>query len=405
MRLLYVSHYFPPEMGAPAVRVSQLSRHFHDLGHDVRVLTGFPHHPGGRIYPGYRSRFWKGWETDQYHGVPVYRTWLYPAPNRGRIRRSIDYGSFLLSATLRGCLLGFRPEVVIGTSPQLLCALAASWIARRCGARFVFEVRDLWPESLVAVEASTEQSLLYRGLGRVANSLYEEAWKIVVVTDEFERRLMARGIPGSRIAVVKNAVDSDQFHPGVAPAARAELAGKFVVSYIGTLGLAHSVSTILEAAGLLRERRDIHFLIIGNGAQRDLLVRRRQEQRLDNVTILDQQPWETIPSYLTLSGASIVHLNRSPLFETVLPSKMFEVMAAGRPVILGVRGEAARLLEQAQAGIACEPESPPDLARAVTRLAADPELRRRLGESGRDYVLRHASYQQRAAEYLEVLHG
>jgi glycosyltransferase involved in cell wall biosynthesis len=169
--------------------------------------------------------------------------------------------------------------------------------------------------------------------------------------------------------------------------------------------MAHSVSTFLEAAGLLRERRDIHFLIVGNGAERDRLLRIWRDQHLDNVTILDQQPWEAIPSYLTLSAASLVHLSRSPLFETVLPSKMFEIMAAGRPVILGVRGEAEQLLRQADAGIACEPQSPPDLVRAILQLAADPALCRRLGENGRDYVLHHASYRQRAAEYLEVLHG
>jgi len=398
-----VSQYFPPEMGAPAVRVSQLSRLFREMGHDVRVLTGFPHHPGGRIYPGYRARFWRCFETDRYHDVPVYRTWLYPAPNRGVLRRSANYASFLVSASLRGRLLGFCPDVVIGTSPQLLCALAAGRIARQHSARFVFEVRDLWPESLVAVNACNEQSTLYRVLDRVARRLYRDAWKTVVVTDESHRCLAARGVPAERLAVVKNGVDAERFNPDVPPASHHDLDGKFVVSYIGTLGMAHSVTTILEAAGLLRARSDIHFLIVGNGAERDSVMRLRRERRLDNVTILDQQPWESIPSYLTLSGASIVHLARAPLFETVLPSKMLEIMAAGRPVILGVRGEAERVLGQAQAGIACEPESPADLAQAVARCAADPALCRELGRNGRNYVLREASYRLRATEYLEVL--
>jgi putative colanic acid biosynthesis glycosyltransferase WcaI len=405
MDILYVSQYFPPEIGAPAVRVSQLSRHFREMGHDARVLTGFPHHPGGRLYPSYRWRFWKGFENDQYQGVPVYRAWLYPTPNRGVVRRSASYASFLATSTFRGCLLDFWPDVVIGSSPQLLAALAASWIAGGHSARFVFEVRDLWPESLVAVRACTEQSLLYRSLDRIARRLYRDAWKIVVVTDQFQDRLVARGVPPARIAVVKNGVDTDRFHPAVPPVAFPQLDGKFVVSYIGTLGMAHSVSTFLEAAGLLRHRPDIHFLIVGNGAERDRLLRMWRDQHLDNLTFLDQQPWEAIPSYLTLSAASLVHLSRSPLFETVLPSKMFEIMAAGRPVILGVRGEAERLLRQAEAGIVCEPQSAPDLARAILQLAADPALCQRLGENGRDYVLRHASYRQRAAEYLEVLHG
>ncbi len=403
MRILYVSQYFPPEMGAPSVRVSELCRHFREAGHDARVLTGFPHHPGGRLYPGYRGRFWKIFDQEEYRGVPVYRTWLYPAANRGLVRRSANYASFCASAALRGALLRFRPEVVIGTSPQLLCAAAGEWIAGRHGARFVFEVRDLWPDSLVAVQACAETSFLYRSLDRLADRLYRRAWRTVVVTEESRRVLAARGVAGSRLTVIKNGVDTDRFRPEATPAAVPEADGKFVVSYLGTLGMAHSVSTLLETATLLRSRKDIHFLVAGNGAERESLARLHRERGLANVTLLGQQPWESVPSYLALSGAAVVHLKRSPLFENVLPSKMFEIMAAGRPVILGVRGEAERLLNEARAGLVCEPESPAALCQAVTRLAGDPDLRRRLGENGRAWVVRNASYRRRASEYLEAL--
>jgi glycosyltransferase involved in cell wall biosynthesis len=403
MRILYVSQYFPPEMGAPSARVSQMSAHWRALGHDARVLTGFPHHPGGTVYPEFRRRFWKGFDTETSNGVPVYRTWLYPAPNRGTLRRSASYASFALSAALRGRRLDFHPEVVIGTSPQLLCAQAACWVARHHRARFVFEVRDLWPESLVAVKACAPDSLLYRSLDRIAARLYRDAWKTVVVTEEFRRRLLERGLEDSRLAVVKNGVDTEMFSPDVEPTRHPEWDGKFLVSYIGTLGMAHGVSTILRAAERLRARRDIHFLIIGNGAERDNLLRQWRDSRLDNVTFLGQLPWAAVPSYLALSDASIVHLMRDPLFETVLPSKIFEIMAVGRPVVLGVRGEAERLIDEAQAGLACEPESEGDLVAAVERLAADPALCRRLGQGGRQWVLRHASYKKRAAEYIEAL--
>jgi len=402
MRILYVSHYFPPEIGAPAARVFQLSRNWREMGHDARVLTGFPNHPGGRFYPGYRGRAWRGFDQENYRGVPVYRTWVYPAANERVVKRSLNYGSFLLSGVLRGLLLSFQPEVVIGTSPQLLCALAASRIARWKKVPFIFEVRDLWPESLLAVKTCAADSVLYRALQRVANGLYREASKIVVVTGEFRRLLEERGVPPSRIAVVKNGVDLEMFRPDVAPAAHPEQAGKFVAGYIGTLGMAHSVSTILETAALLRQRRDIHFLIVGNGAERETLLRQWRERRLENVTLLNQQPWDAIPSYLSLCSAAIVHLAGSPLFESVLPSKMFEIMAAGRPVVLGVRGEAERLLREAQAGVVCPPESPAQMHQAILRLADDPVTCRRLGQNGRDYVTRHASYRQRATEYLEI---
>jgi glycosyltransferase involved in cell wall biosynthesis len=403
MRILYVSQYFPPEMGAPSVRVSQLSRHWRSMGHDARVLSGFPNHPGGEIYPGFERRFRKGFDYEHYQGVVVYRTWLYPAANRGSVRRSANYASFCLSAALRGCLLEFSPEVVIGTSPQLLCAQAASWIARRHASRFVFEVRDLWPESLAAVGACSPDSRLYRVLGRVADGLYKRAWKTVVVTDEFQRRLLARGLAPERVTVVKNGVDAGMFHPGIAPARHPELAGKFVVSYIGTLGMAHAISAVLQAAELLRDHAGIHFLIIGNGAERENLLREHRERNLGNVTFLDQQAWGAIPSYLALSNACLVHLARSPLFEMVLPSKMFEAMAAARPIILGVRGEAQHLLANAAAGIACEPESPAAIAGAVLRLSADRDLCRKLGENGRAYVLRHCSFERRAAEYISAM--
>ncbi len=403
MRILYVSQYFPPEMGAPAARVSQLARQWHALGHDVRVLTGFPNHPGGEIHPDYRRRLWRVFDYEKYDGVLVYRTWLYAAANQGVVRRSLNYASFAASATLRGWLLDYHPEVVIGTSPQLLCAQAARWVALEHKSRFVFEVRDLWPESLAAVGTCGERSLLYRALDRVARRLYRKAWKTVVVTEEFRRRLLQRGVEPSRVAVIPNGVDTEMFRPDVPPAVHPELDGKFMVSYIGTLGMAHSVSTILEAAGRLQARRDIHFLIIGNGAERDKLLRQWRDGRLDNVTFLGQLPWEIVPSYLTLSSASIVHLARAPLFETVLPSKMFEIMAAGRPVVLGVRGEAERILNEARAGVVCEPGSAESLAAAIEQLASDPALCRRLGESGRQYVVRQASYRHRAAEYLAVL--
>jgi glycosyltransferase involved in cell wall biosynthesis len=215
--------------------------------------------------------------------------------------------------------------------------------------------------------------------------------------------LIERGVDPGRIAVVKNGVDTEMFRPDVAPARHPEWDGKFIASYIGTLGMAHAAGTILEAAERLRERRDIHFLLIGNGAERERLLARSRERRLHNVTFLGELPWTIIPSYLALSGAAIVHLSRAALFETVLPSKMFEIMAAARPVLLGVRGEAARVLAEAGAGLAFQPESAEELSRAVERLAADPDLRRRLGQSGRDYVERHASYRQRAADYLAVL--
>ena len=193
MRVLYVSQYFPPETAAPAVRISQLAKHWKRMGCDVRVLTGFPHHPHGKVPSEYRRRLRRGFFEEDWHGVPVYRTWLYPAANRGLVKRSLSYASFLLSARYRGRRLDFEPDVVIGSSPQLLAASAAASIAERFSARFVFEVRDLWPESLAAVGLCGSGSPLYRTLDGVARRLYEKAWRIVTTTEASREILIGRG--------------------------------------------------------------------------------------------------------------------------------------------------------------------------------------------------------------------
>ncbi len=303
-----------------------------------------------------------------------------------------------MSAALRGMLLRFQPEVVIGTSPQLLCAAAARIIAKRFGARFVFEVRDLWPESLSAVGAAQESSLLYRSLENMAGWLYRSADKIVAVTDSSRDEILSKGISPAKVAVVRNGVDIDSFAaepPG--------LSGKFTVCYTGALGMAHALETAIDAAALLRDRPEIRFIFVGGGAQREALQLKALDAELSNVEFFGPRPWAEIPRILAASDACLVHLARAPLFETVLPSKMFEAMAAARPIILGVRGEAQRLLDEAGAGLAIEPESAEQLAETVLTLYRDRELGQTLGRSGRLYAEREASYEARARQYLEAL--
>ena len=406
MRVLYVSHYFPPEIGAPAVRVSQLSKHWRRAGVDVRVLTGFPCHPEGVVPPEYRAPLRRLVMTEDYEGVPVDRTWIYPAANRGRWRRSANYLSFGISAAIRGSLLDFRPDIVIGTSPQPLCAAAAARIADRYDAKFIFEVRDLWPESLAAVGVDSKNSPFYQLLDGVAGWLYDRADRVVIVADSFREELVARGVDDEKIQLVPNGVDLAPFAGDHSvPQDVSQLSDKFVVSYIGTHGLAHALDTLLEAANLLREEPAAHFIFVGGGAAREPLEREAARQGLHNVTFLGPRPWEMSPAYLAASDACVVHLARKPLFERVLPSKIFEIMAAGKPILLGVRGEAKRLVDKAQAGLSFEPESAQGLASAVLELHHDRDLGNRLGASGRKWVGANATYKSRADKYLEILEG
>jgi glycosyltransferase involved in cell wall biosynthesis len=406
MKIRYVSQYFPPEMGAPAARAAELSRHWAAAGHDVSVLTGFPNHPTGIIPPEYRKRFRKGVVHEKINGVHVSRTWLLPFPNRKAYERMLNYSSFCVSAAMTGLFLP-KPDVVIATSPQLLVGLSGWWLARSKRVPFVFEVRDLWPESLAAVGMGDANSSLHRALGKIAGFLYRHSDRIVVVTPAFEEYLVEHwGVPREKISVIENGVETDLFAPQPATKLRNELGAseKFLVSYIGTMGMAHGLETILSAAAELRDTNpEIAFLLLGEGADKERIVELARQRHLNNLRFVDQQPRERIPAYICASDACVVLLKKTDLFKTVIPTKMLEFMSCERPVILGVDGQARSILEEAGGGLVIEPENSDALVRAARSLSADRELARKLGQSGREHMLRKFSRRQTAERYIRVL--
>lgn len=394
-------------MGAPAARVAELSRLWAGQGHDVTVLTGFPNHPTGIVPAEYHRKLRRLITRERVDGINVVRTWLLPFPNRKSYERILNYGSFCLSAAATGVFLP-RPDMVIATSPQLLVGLSGWWIARCKRTPFILEIRDLWPESLAAVGITTADSLLHRGLAKIAGFLYRASDHIVVVTHAFEDYLVKHWqVPRDKISVVENGVDSGLFGPNCGDASIPKelgLEGKFVVSYIGTIGLAHGLETLVEAASQLQSAApEIVFLLVGEGAEKQRLKCLLRERRLDNVHLLGQQPRERIPAYICASDACLVLLKKSELFQTVLPTKMLEFMACARPVILGVDGEARKILQTAGAGLYVEPENPAELAKAVLHLAGDPSLRESLGRSGRRYIQQNFTRRQTASAYLHLL--
>jgi colanic acid biosynthesis glycosyl transferase WcaI len=406
VNILYVSQYFPPEMGAPAGRAAELSRLWVEDGHEVTVLTGFPNHPTGVVPPEYRRKFRRLVTRDDHHGVNVVRTWLLPFPNRKAYERMLNYSSFCISSATTGILLD-KPDVVIASSPQLLVGLSGWWLARCNGVPFVFEVRDLWPESLSAVGMWSSNSPLHRSLAKIAGFLYRSCDRLVVVTPAFKEYLIQHWrVPEEKIFVVENGVETSLFRltPSVAIRRELDAEEKFVASYIGTMGNAHGLETLLDAATLLRERApQILFLLVGEGAEKARITSLARSRGLDNVRFVDQQPREKIPAYISASDACLVLLKKTELFKTVLPTKMLEFMSCARPVILGVDGHARKVMERANAGIFITPEDPAALAEAVMRLAADPVLRESLGRNGRQHILRYFSRQDTAKLYLEVL--
>jgi colanic acid biosynthesis glycosyl transferase WcaI len=410
MKILYVSQYFPPEMGAPSARAAELSRHWAAAGHDVTVLTGFPNHPTGVVPPEYRDKFRRLIAHEQTDGVNVVRTWLLPFPNRKAYERMLNYSSFCASAATTGLFLS-RPDVVIASSPQMLVAVSGWWLAQWKRVPFVFEVRDLWPESLAAVGMSDGNSLLHRSLARIAGFLYRHADRIVVVAPAFEDYLVEHWrVPREKISVIENGVETELFAPepfsAEAAALRKELdaEGKFVVSYIGTMGMAHGLETIIAAAVQLQTTNpEIVFLMLGEGAEKQHIVALAQQRGLNNLRFVDQQPRERIPAYISASDVCLVPLKKTDLFKTVIPTKMLEFMSCARPVILGVDGQARAILEEARGGLVIEPENSDALVSAIRYLTANREAGLELGQNGRGYIVRKFSRSNTAEKYILVL--
>jgi glycosyltransferase involved in cell wall biosynthesis len=399
VRIAYVCHYFAPEPAAPAARVHELSRAWVRAGHDVSVVTTFPNHPLGRIPPEYRGRWWS---TEWMDGIRVLRCWLYAVPNRGVGRRGLDHLSFMLTALAFGLPRLGAVDVVIASSPTLFSALSAWIIARVKRVPFVLEVRDLWPEAIVDLGLMRPGPAV-RVLERLAQFLYRQAARVVVVTEAFAERIAATGVPRAKLAVIPNGADTRLFSPradGQPTRDALDLDGRFVVAYVGSHGLSHGLGAVLDAAA---EQPEVAFLLVGDGADRDRLMSERDRRQLRNVLMRPSVPKEQVPGLYAAADACLVPLRDVPLFETFVPSKLFEVLAAGRPVIGAVRGEARDILTRSGAALLVEPERGDQLAQAVGRLRADPGLRAELGRRGRAFAEQHYDRDALARRYLDLL--
>lgn len=406
MRILYLSQYFPPEMGAPAARVSELAARWVARGHEVAVLTGFPNHPTGVIPPEYRGRVL---QREHYRGIEVLRTWIYAAPNKGVLRRGLAYGSFAGSSVLLGGLAREvrRADLVLATSPQFLCALSGLALARAWRVPYVLEIRDLWPQSIVEVGALPPSHPIVLGLRALERFAYAQADLLVGVTDSFARIWRGQGVDPHKIRTIKNGVDLGFFRPdqdGRAMRATLGLADDaFVVGYIGTIGMAHGLGTLLDVAERLRDHHGIEFVLVGEGAQRAALEQEARARGLTRVHFVGQLPRAQIPAVLAATDLPIVMLKDTPLFETVLPSKLFEIMGCARPLLLAVGGEAKTLALEADCGWVIPPEDADAMADAILHVRASPDEAARRGRAGRAYVERHFDREVLADRYLDEL--
>jgi len=401
MKILYVSQYFPPEMGAPSARVHELSREWVRMGHQVTVLTGFPNHPVGVVFPGYRGQMIRREAVD---GIRVVRIPIYAAANKAFFKRVLNYSSFWLSASTFGPFLTERPDVVVATSPQFLTAVAGLWLARLKRVPFVFEVRDLWPRSIVEVGAMRANSPAIRTLEKLERFLYRSADHIVPVTDSFVGEIAAHGIPTEKMSVITNGVDLELFQPRSRDEARKALGlpEGMLVTYVGTHGMAHGLDLVLDAAKRLADD-GIRFLLVGEGAEKARLKERAAAERMGNVTFWDQLPRDRVAQVYAATDLCLVLLRDLPLFRTVIPSKIFEFMGAGRPILTTVDGESRGIIERAGAGVFSPPEDVDALVESIRALSRDPRRLERMGALGREFVERSYSRPALAGRYLDVL--
>ena len=413
MRLVFLTHYYPPEGNAPATRVGALARRWVEAGHHVTVFTGVPNVPDGVVYPGYRNCLWP--QKSKIEGVHVIRVGTFIAPNKGSARRILNYLSFMISAFV-SLLFVRRPDILIATSPQFFCGWAGVlgkwWF--RCSRpwcrtpKFVLEIRDIWPESIGSVDAIGNKRVLSI-LEWLELRMYAAANHIVTVGQGYRERLLERGVPEKKISIAMNGVDRDLLETSEPDpsALRRELGleGKFICSYIGTIGMASGLDVFLRAARLLRDQGEdrIRLLAVGDGAVREELEERAAIENLNSVIFTGRRPKEDMPVFLAATDVCFVHLRKTPLFQTVMPSKIFEAFGMRRPILIGVEGEARKLVDASGGGWAMPPEDEKSLVSALLKALDDRNDCEIKGERGRNYVVTHFDRDQLAKDYLDIL--
>ena len=384
MRILFLTDNFPPEGNAPATRTFEHAREWVDKGHKVTVITCAPNFPEGKVFKGYKNKWLS---KEKVEGINVWRVKTYITANEGFIKRTIDFASFMSSSLFFG-LFTRKVDVVVGTSPQFFTVISAWALALFKRVPFVFELRDVWPASITAVGAM-RRSWVINILEKLELFLYRQADLIISVTHSFKSDLQNRGVSADKIKVVLNGVDLERYRPlqekDESLAGKYELKNKFVIGYIGTHGLAHALENVIEAAELIIKEENIRIVFAGGGADRSRLEKIVSERGLENIVMIPRQPKDKMPQVWSLCDISLVHLKDAPLFKTVIPSKIFESMAMGLPIIMAVPiGEATDIIEEYKAGISVSPGYPKELSEKFLELAKDKELVRTLSYQSLD---------------------
>jgi hypothetical protein len=365
MKILFLTHNFPPEVNAPATRTFEHCIEWVSLGAEVTVITCFPNFPQGKIYDGYRKQ-WK--KTEWINGIKVVRVWSYVAANEGLIKRTLAFISFSITSFYAG--FSEKGDVIIATSPQFFTALGGRALSFWKHKPWIMEVRDLWPESIKTVGAMKD-NIFIRYFEWQEKRCYKSARKIICLTDSFKQTISKKGIDSEKIEVVKNGANLSLFQPQEKDKSillKHNLENKIILGYIGTHGMAHNLSFILDCAKKIDDKQKIHFLFIGDGAEKEYLKRKVSNEKITNVTMLESVSKDEIKNYISVLDISIINLKKSELFKTVIPSKIFENAAMEIPILIGVDGEARSIIEKYDAGLFYQPEDQDSFLKELNRI-------------------------------------
>ncbi len=384
MKITVLSQWYAPE---PEAKSHILAKDLALRGHTVTAITGFPNYPEGKLYPGYSVR-WRQWEVQD--NVRILRVPLYPDHSRSALKRIANYGSFALSASILGLALAGPADIVWVYHPPLTTSLPALAISSVYRVPFVYEIQDMWPETLAATGMASSRQMLGMA-GSLARCVYHRASAVTVISPGFKRNLIEKGVPADKIHIIPNWADEDVYHPcprDEALAQQAGFSGHFNVVYAGNLGAAQALGNVIAAAALLKDLADVQFVFIGTGVEEEQLKNAAAAEGLTNVSFIGRKPPQQMPPYYALADVLLVHLKDDPLFEITIPSKTIAYMASGRPVLAAVKGDAVKVVHTAGAGVTCQPENPQALADGLRSLYRLPRHQREaMGAAGRQAYL------------------
>ncbi len=370
MKILFITDNFPPEVNAPATRTYEHCQEWIKKGVEITIITCVPNFPDGKVYSGYKNRLY---QKENIDGIEVIRVWSYMSSNIGFTRRVLDYFSFAFSSFWAG--LSQNADIILATSPQFFTTWSAYALSKIKHKPWIFELRDIWPESIQSVGAIEHKKTL-EFLEKIELGLYRDSSRVVAVTDAFRDNLISRGINSNKISVVTNGSNLKLFNikdKDKTLIKELNLENRFIIGYIGTHGMAHSLDFIVKSISKIDDR-SIHFLFIGNGAMKDIVVKLSKELNLKNITFLDSIPKEKVPQYLSIIDVSLAPLKKSDTFKSVIPSKIFEASAMQKPTLLGVEGQAKKIIEKYGAGVCYEPENETDFIDKVYKLKNNKKL-------------------------------